>query len=241
MKRATIHQEKADITGRRIGKIPLSDQVTFTAYGLKNLVEIGFLARIDLEYILAARTLKWLQNSALLLLVDKGADFFDAFRDERRRTNGLRKALKIKLVLSASQTIRIIHRQHTPLRRKTAENNAGLRRPRPLVSIKGWIVAQEENIDIFDRDRLYLGLLMLQGRNERISLFRFSALGNGRTHHKAVVRPQHEIARRQITDVVAVRYCSQCKRRGRVKFRLVRDRVHKKSNPHSRLLPLNHF
>ncbi|MNE81034.1 hypothetical protein D3C80_1776550 [compost metagenome] len=90
----------------------MRDQVTFAADGLEYLVEIGFLAGGDLENVFPAGTLQRLEDGALFLLVDKGADLLDAFRDKGCWANGLRKTLEIKLILRAGQAVRVVERKH---------------------------------------------------------------------------------------------------------------------------------
>src|SRR5690606_3430352 len=82
LQRQTVHQEEAHIAFCRFGHKALGDEITFFTHRLEYLLDIGILARSDLEDVLATRPLQRLEDDALLLRIDEAAYFVDALGDE---------------------------------------------------------------------------------------------------------------------------------------------------------------
>src|SRR5690606_6701623 len=115
-----------------LGHEALRDEITFAADGLEDLVEVGVLGRGNLEDVLAARALQGFEDNALGLAFDEGADFLDAFGNQRFGANRGWEILEIELVLRLGEAFGIVEDENATLGRHAPEDDADIGGPWPV-------------------------------------------------------------------------------------------------------------
>ena len=194
LKRQAVHHEEADVAGHRLRNVALRNEVSLARDRLEDLVQVRVAAGADLEHVLAARALQWLQDHPARLLVDEGADFLDALRDQAGRADGRGKPLEVELVLGEGEAIRVVQHQHAAGDRQPAEHRAGARRPGPLGSVLRGIAPQHQYVDLADIDGLDHGLVALQRLVQGLDLLVARSRQRPGSDQQAVIGTEHEVA-----------------------------------------------